>query len=135
MGENLVIVESPAKAKTIEKFLGKGFTVKSSFGHIRDLKKKDLGIDIKNGFEPQYEVPKDKKKVVSDLAAAAKTADMVWLASDEDREGEAIAWHLQQALQIPTEKSRRIVFHEITKNAILDAIDNPRDIDANLVMA
>ena len=135
MGENLVIVESPAKAKTIEKFLGKGFTVKSSFGHIRDLKKKDLGIDIKNGFEPQYEVPKDKKKVVSDLAAAAKMADMVWLASDEDREGEAIAWHLQQALQIPTEKSRRIVFHEITKNAILDAIDNPRDIDANLVMA
>lgn len=135
MGENLVIVESPAKAKTIEKFLGKGFTVKSSFGHIRDLKKKDLGIDIENGFEPQYEVPKDKKKVVSDLAAAAKKADTVWLASDEDREGEAIAWHLQQTLNIPAEKSRRIVFHEITKNAILNAIDNPRNIDSNLVMA
>ena len=135
MGENLVIVESPAKAKTIEKFLGKGFTVKSSFGHILDLKKKDLGIDIENGFEPQYEVPKDKKKVVSDLTAAAKKADRVWLASDEDREGEAIAWHLQQTLKIPAEKSRRIVFHEITKNAILDAIDNPRDIDSNLVMA
>ena len=135
MGENLVIVESPAKAKTIEKFLGKGFTVKSSFGHIRDLKKKDLGIDIENGFEPQYEVPKDKKKVVSDLAAAAKTANTVWLASDEDREGEAIAWHLQQTLNIPAEKSRRIVFHEITKNAILNAIDNPRNIDSNLVMA
>ncbi len=135
MGENLVIVESPAKAKTIEKFLGKGFTVKSSFGHIRDLKKKDLGIDIENGFEPQYEVPKDKKKVVSDLTVAANKADTVWLASDEDREGEAIAWHLQQALKIPAEKSRRIVFHEITRNAILNAIDNPRDIDSNLVMA
>lgn len=135
MGENLVIVESPAKAKTIEKFLGKGFTVKSSYGHIRDLKKKDLGIDIEKGFEPQYEIPKEKKKVVSDLAAAAKKADVVWLASDEDREGEAIAWHLQQALNIPEDKSRRIVFHEITKNAILKAIDNPRDIDSNLVMA
>lgn len=135
MEENLVIVESPAKAKTIERFLGEGFTVKSSYGHIRDLKKKDLGIDIENGFEPQYEIPKEKKKVVSDLAAAAKKADVVWLASDEDREGEAIAWHLQQALNIPEDKSRRIVFHEITKNAILDAIENPRGIDSNLVMA
>ena len=135
MGENLVIVESPAKAKTIEKFLGKGFTVKSSFGHIRDLPENGLSIDIENGFEPKYEVPKEKKKVVSELTAAAKKADMVWLASDEDREGEAIAWHLQEALKIPAEKSRRIVFHEITKTAILGAIENPRDIDSNLVMA
>lgn len=135
MGENLVIVESPAKAKTIEKFLGKGYTVKSSFGHIRDLSEKGLSIDIENDFEPRYEVPREKKKVVSELTAAAKKADMVWLASDEDREGEAIAWHLQQTLEIPSEKSRRIVFHEITKNAIVDAIENPREIDSNLVMA
>ena len=135
MGENLVIVESPAKAKTIEKFLGKGYTVKSSFGHIRDLKKKGLGIDLVNGFEPQYEVSSDKKKTVSELTAAAAKADTVWLASDEDREGEAIAWHLAETLHLPIEKTRRIVFHEITKPAILAAIENPRDIDMNLVKA
>jgi len=135
MGENLVIVESPAKAKTIEKFLGKGYTVKSSFGHIRDLKKKGLGIDIEHGFEPQYEISSDKKKTVAELGAAAGKADMVWLASDEDREGEAIAWHLAETLGLPVEKTRRIVFHEITKPAILEAIENPRSIDMNLVKA
>ena len=135
MGENLVIVESPAKAKTIEKFLGKGYTVKSSFGHIRDLKKKGLGIDIANGFLPEYEISSDKKKTVAELTAAAKAAATVWLASDEDREGEAIAWHLAETLGLPVEKTRRIVFHEITKNAILEAIENPRDIDMNLVKA
>lgn len=135
MGENLVIVESPAKAKTIEKFLGKGYTVKSSFGHIRDLSKKNLGIDIENGFEPDYEVSADKKKVVSDLKSLASKAETVWLASDEDREGEAIAWHLQQTLKLDETKTRRIVFHEITKQAILDAIQNPRQVDINLVMA
>ena len=135
MSENLVIVESPAKARTIEKFLGKGYTVKSSFGHIRDLKKKGLGIDIENGFLPQYEISSDKKKTVSELKTAAGKADMVWLASDEDREGEAIAWHLAETLSLDPEKTRRIVFHEITKNAILDAIENPRDIDMNLVKA
>ncbi|MBR1539426.1 MAG: type I DNA topoisomerase, partial [Bacteroidales bacterium] len=135
MGENLVIVESPAKAKTIEKFLGKGYTVKSSFGHIRDLKKAGLGIDIEHGFIPQYEISSDKKKTVAELSSAAKKAETVWLASDEDREGEAIAWHLSETLQLPQEKTRRIVFHEITKNAILEAIENPRDIDMNLVKA
>ena len=135
MGENLVIVESPAKAKTIEKFLGKGYTVKSSFGHIRDLKKKGLGIDIAHGFLPEYEISSDKKKTVADLSAAARKAETVWLASDEDREGEAIAWHLAQTLDLPIEKTRRIVFHEITKTAILEAIENPRDIDMNLVQA
>lgn len=135
MGENLVIVESPAKARTIEKFLGKGYTVKSSFGHIRDLKKRGLGIDIANGFIPQYEISADKKKTVSELTAAAGKAETVWLASDEDREGEAIAWHLVETLGLPGEKTRRIVFHEITKNAILEAIGNPRDIDMNLVKA
>ena len=135
MGENLVIVESPAKARTIEKFLGKGYTVKSSFGHIRDLKKKGLGIDIENGFIPQYEISSDKKKTVSELKSAAGKADTVWLASDEDREGEAIAWHLAETLSLQPEKTRRIVFHEITKNAILEAIENPRDIDMNLVKA
>ena len=135
MGENLVIVESPAKARTIEKFLGKGFTVKSSFGHIRDLKKKGLGIDLAHGFEPQYEISGDKKKTVAELTSAAAKASMVWLASDEDREGEAIAWHLSETLGLPIEKTRRIVFHEITKPAILEAIENPRDIDMNLVKA
>ena len=135
MGENLVIVESPAKAKTIEKFLGKAYTVKSSFGHIRDLKKKGLGIDIEHGFLPQYEISSDKKKTVTELSAAAKKAQTVWLASDEDREGEAIAWHLSETLGLPADKTRRIVFHEITKNAILEAIENPRDIDMNLVKA
>lgn len=135
MGENLVIVESPAKAKTIEKFLGKGYLVKSSFGHIRDLSKKNLGIDIDNGFEPDYLVSDDKKKVVSELKSIAKKSDIVWLASDEDREGEAIAWHLAETLKLDPKKTKRIVFHEITKDAILNAIENPRDVDMNLVMA
>ena len=135
MHKNLVIVESPAKAKTIERFLGKDFHVMSSYGHIRDLKKKDFGIDIENGFTPVYEVPADKKKVVSELKAAAKKAEVVWLASDEDREGEAISWHLYNVLELDEEKTRRIVFHEITKTAILKAIENPRPIDINLVDA
>lgn len=135
MSENLVIVESPAKAKTIEKFLGKGYTVKSSFGHIRDLSKKKLGIDIENGFEPDYEISSDKKKLVSELKALAKEANTVWLASDEDREGEAISWHLFQTLDLDANNTRRIAFHEITKHAILEAIENPRDIDMNLVNA
>lgn len=135
MIENLVIVESPAKAKTIEKFLGSGYIVKSSFGHIRDLEKKDLGIDIENNFAPQYEISADKKAVVKELKALAKEATTVWLASDEDREGEAIAWHLFEALNLKPENTKRIVFHEITKNAILNAIQNPRNIDRNLVDA
>ena len=135
MQSNLVIVESPAKAKTIEKFLGKEYKVLSSYGHIRDLKKRDFSIDVKKGFMPIYEVPSDKKQVVDALKKAAKEADMVWLASDEDREGEAIAWHLYEVLGLTPEKTRRIVFHEITKNAILSAIENPRDIDVNLVNA
>lgn len=132
---NLVIVESPAKAKTIEKFLGKDFLVKSSFGHIRDLSKKNLGINIENNYKPEYIVPADKKKVVDELKKLAKDANMVWLASDEDREGEAIAWHLYEVLKLKPEKTRRIVFHEITKEAILNAVDNPRFIDYNLVNA
>lgn len=135
MIENLVIVESPAKAKTIEKFLGSGYIVKSSFGHIRDLEKKDLGIDIEHNFAPQYEISADKKAIVKELKALAKEATTVWLASDEDREGEAIAWHLFEALNLKPENTKRIVFHEITKNAILNAIQNPRDIDRNLVDA
>src|SRR3954453_15271469 len=117
MSKNLVIVESPAKAKTIEKFLGKDYTVKSSFGHIRDLPKKGLNIDIEKGFEPNYEISAEKKKVVAELKKAAKDSE-VWLASDEDREGEAIAWHLTQALKLDPAKTKRIVFHEITKPAI-----------------
>ncbi|MEG0162910.1 MAG: DNA topoisomerase, partial [Mucinivorans sp.] len=132
---NLVIVESPAKAKTIEKILGADFTVKSSFGHIRDLPKGNKAIDIKNGFKPSYEISEDKTKVVAELRKAAKAADIVWLASDEDREGEAIAWHLEQALSLKEEKTRRIVFHEITREAILAAVENPRAIDRNLVDA
>ncbi len=135
MGKNLVIVESPAKAKTIEGFLGKSFTVKSSFGHVRDLKKNDLSVDVEKSFEPNYIIPQDKKKIVSELKTAAKSADIVWLASDEDREGEAISWHLVEALDLSMEKVKRIVFHEITKEAILHAIDNPREIDKNLVDA
>ena len=135
MGENLVIVESPAKAKKIEKFLGKGFTVKSSFGHIRDLEKKNLGINIDGGFEPNYEVSSDKKAVVDELKKLAKKADTVWLASDPDREGEAIAWHLFHTLDLKEENTRRIVFQEITKDAVLNAVENPRSIDNNLVMA
>ncbi|MDE6499242.1 MAG: type I DNA topoisomerase, partial [Rikenella sp.] len=135
MQENLVIVESPAKAKTIEKILGEKYTVRSSFGHIRDLKKKGLSIDIARGFEPEYEVSPDKVKVVSELRKLSKEAQTVWLASDEDREGEAIAWHLKETLQLPDAKTRRIVFHEITKNAILYAVDHPRQVDQNLVNA
>ena len=135
MGEKLVIVESPAKAKTIEKFLGKGYTVRSSFGHICDLPKTALGIDIENGFKPKYQVPSDKKKVVADLKALAAKADQVYLASDEDREGEAIAWHLQKELNLKPENTQRIVFHEITKDAILNAVQNPRKVDENLVNA
>ena len=122
MQKNLVIVESPAKAKTIEKFLGKDYKVMSSFGHIRDLKKKGLGINIENNFAPDYEVPDDKKALVAELKKQAKASDIVWLASDEDREGEAIAWHLFDVLGLKKENTRRIVFHEITKNAILNAI-------------
>ena len=134
MQENLVIVESPAKAKTIEKFLGKDFIVKSSFGHIRDLAKKDLGINIGEGYKPVYEIPGDKKKVVDELTKLAKSKT-VWLASDEDREGEAISWHLYEVLGLKPENTRRIVFHEITKTAILHAIETPRSIDMNLVNA
>ena len=133
--QNLVIVESPAKAKTIEKFLGKDFKVLSSYGHIRDLKTKDFGIDIENGYAPFYVVPDDKKELVNKLKKEAGKADTVWLASDEDREGEAISWHLFESLQLNPEKTKRIVFHEITKDAILNAISNPRDIDINLVNA
>lgn len=135
MSENLVIVESPAKAKTIGKFLGKEFTVTSSMGHIRDLEKKDFGIDIGNNFTPKYIVSPDKKKIVSDLKKQAKEAQMVWIASDEDREGEAIAWHLKEVLKLEPEKTKRIVFHEITKEAIMNAVRNPRPIDTNLVNA
>ena len=135
MSKNLVIVESPAKAKTIEKFLGKEFDVMSSMGHIRDLSDKGLGIDFDNNYQPHYEVSPDKKKIVSELKKAVKTAETVWLASDEDREGEAIAWHLAEELKLKKENTRRIVFHEITKDAILRAIESPRDIDQNLVDA
>jgi len=135
MIENLVIVESPAKARTIERFLGKDFVVKSSFGHVRDLAKKNLGIDIENNFQPEYIVSADKKKVVKELKDLAKKANTVWIASDEDREGEAIAWHLQEVLDLEKEKTRRIVFHEITKEAIQQAIEHPRSIDVNLVNA
>ena len=135
MIENLVIVESPAKAKTIERFLGENYVVKSSFGHIRDLEKKDLGIDIEHNFQPKYEISPDKKAIVKELKQLAKEAKTVWLASDEDREGEAIAWHLFEVLGLKKENTKRIVFHEITKDAILHAINNPRDIDKNLVDA
>ncbi|HVC36582.1 MAG TPA: type I DNA topoisomerase [Candidatus Dormibacteraeota bacterium] len=135
MAKNLVIVESPAKAKTIGKFLGKDFEVKSSFGHIRDLPKKGLNIDLENNFAPAYEISSDKKKVVSELKKAALSSSEVWLASDEDREGEAIAWHLTQALKLKPEHTKRIVFHEITRSAIETAIANPRQIDINLVNA
>ena len=135
MIENLVIVESPAKAKTIEKFLGKDFRVVSSFGHIRDLAKKNLGIDIAGGFKPLYEVPKEKNKVVNELRKVAAEASAIWIASDEDREGEAIAWHLVEVLGLDQSKTRRIVFHEITKSAIEEAIKTPRTVDMNLVNA
>lgn len=131
----MVIVESPAKAKTIEKFLGKDFLVKSSFGHIRDLTKNKLSIDVENDFEPSYTVDAAKKKMVSELKELAAKAKVVWLASDEDREGEAISWHLKEVLELDPAKTKRIVFHEITKEAILNAIKNPRQIDINLVNA
>ncbi len=135
MAKNLVIVESPAKAKTIEKFLGADYQVESSYGHIADLPSKEIGVDVANGFKPRYEISSDKKALVSKLKTLAKKADMVWLASDEDREGEAISWHLSEELQLVKGKTKRIVFHEITKTAILKAIENPREIDYNLVNA
>jgi DNA topoisomerase-1 len=135
MAKNLVIVESPAKAKTIEKFLGKGFQVESSYGHIADLPSKELGINVEGDFSPKYIVSDDKKPVVKKLKALAKKAEVVWLASDEDREGEAIAWHLKEQLNLSEANTKRIVFHEITKKAILKAVDNPRDIDYNMVNA
>ena len=135
MYENLVIVESPAKAKTIEKFLGKDFFVTSSMGHIRDLEKKDFGIDLQNDFTPKYEISADKKKLVAELKKLAKESKTIWLASDEDREGEAISWHLMEALNLDPERTKRIVFHEITKDAIMKAVQNPRPLDINLVNA
>ncbi|WP_066032667.1 type I DNA topoisomerase [Flavobacterium anhuiense] len=135
MAKNLVIVESPAKAKTIEKFLGSDFQVESSYGHIADLPSKEIGVDVENGFKPKYEVSPDKKALVTKLKSLSKNAETVWLASDEDREGEAISWHLAEELKLDTKKTKRIVFHEITKSAILKAIDNPREIDYNLVNA
>ena len=134
MQKNLVIVESPAKAKTIEKFLGKDFKVMSSYGHIRDLKKKELSIDDST-LEPEYEIPAEKAKLVADLKSKAEKAEKVWLASDEDREGEAISWHLCEVLGLDEDKTNRIVFHEITKPAILEAIEHPRRLDMNLVNA
>ena len=126
MAKNLVIVESPAKAKTIEKFLGPDYKVASSFGHIADLPAKELGVEVDGDFTPKYVGASDKKKLVSELKSLAKKAEMVWLASDEDREGEAIAWHLAESLKLDPSKTKRIVFHEITRSAILKAIDNPR---------
>ena len=133
--KNLVIVESPGKVKTIQQYLGKDYLVKASIGHIRDLEEHKLSVDVQNGFQPEYVVPSNKKKVVAELGKLADEAQTVWLASDEDREGEAISWHLRETLQLPAAKTRRIVFHEITKNAIQQAIENPRDIDMNLVNA
>ncbi|MCU0370879.1 MAG: type I DNA topoisomerase, partial [Bacteroidales bacterium] len=135
MIKNLVIVESPAKAKTIERFLGKDYIVRSSFGHVLDLSKKDLGVDIEKGFTPIYEISHEKKKVVNELKKIAGEAEIIWLATDEDREGEAISWHLVSALGLDENETRRIVFHEITKTAIQEAIENPRKIDRNLVNA
>ena len=135
MRKNLVIVESPTKAKTIKEFLGEDFVVKSSAGHIRDLSENELSINVNQGFKPEYVIPADKKKLVSDLKRDAAEAEMVWLASDEDREGEAISWHLFETLELQKDKAKRIVFHEITKPAILNAIDNPREIDMCLVDA
>ncbi|RLD76661.1 MAG: type I DNA topoisomerase, partial [Bacteroidetes bacterium] len=135
MAKNLVIVESPAKAKTIEKYLGKDFVVESSFGHIADLPSKELGVNVDGDFKPNYSVSADKKAVVKKLKSLAKKADTVWLASDEDREGEAIAWHLYEQLKLTDDKTKRIVFHEITKKAILKAVESPRSINYNLVNA
>ena len=126
MSKNLVIVESPAKAKTIEGFLGKDFVVKSSYGHVRDLKKKGLAVDVDNGFAPEYEVSPDKKKVIDELKKLVAKSEKVWLATDEDREGEAISWHLEEVLELKKKDVRRIIFHEITKGAITKAIEHPR---------
>ena len=134
MQKNLVIVESPAKAKTLEKFLGKDYKVLSSYGHIRDLKKKEMSVNL-DDFSPEYEIPADKVSVVAELRKEAKASETVWLASDEDREGEAISWHLSQVLGLDPNAAKRIVFHEITKNAILKAIESPRTIDMGLVNA
>ena len=134
MQQNLVIVESPAKAKTIEKFLGKDFKVMSSYGHIRDLKKKEISIDMAT-LEPDYEIPEEKRKLVNELKSQVKKSGKVWLASDEDREGEAISWHLCEVLGLDEKNTNRIVFHEITKSAILKAIETPRRLDMNLVNA
>ena len=135
MAKNLVIVESPAKAKTIEKFLGKDYQVESSYGHIADLPSKEMGVDVEKGFKPKYEVSADKRTLVKKLRDLSKKAETVWLASDEDREGEAIAWHLAEELKLDKNKTKRIVFHEITKSAIQKAIENPRDINYHLVNA
>src|SRR6201987_4222907 len=135
MAKNLLIVESPAKAKTIEKFLGEDFEVKSCYGHIRDLEKNDMGIDIKNNFAPKYIVPEEKEKVVKDLKSSMKKSTEVWLASDEDREGESISWHLCEVLGLDPVTTKRIVFHEITKPAIEAAVRNPRTVNMDLVMA
>ena len=135
MSKNLIIVESPAKAKTIQKFIGKDFTVISSKGHVRDLPQKDLGIDVEKSFEPKYVILDDKKSLISDIKKKAEEADVVWLATDDDREGEAISWHLMQVAKLDPEKVRRIVFHEITKSAIDNALAHPRDLDVNLVDA
>ena len=135
MPKNLVIVESPAKAKTIERFLGKEFQVESSFGHIADLPSKELGVDVENDFKPKYTVDKEKKALVKKLKDLAKKAETIWLASDEDREGEAISWHLAEELGLDKNKTKRIVFNSITKSAIQKAIENPRDINYNLVNA
>ncbi|HZK65253.1 MAG TPA: DNA topoisomerase, partial [Puia sp.] len=135
MAKNLLIVESPAKAKTIEKILGEDFEVKSCYGHIRDLEKQDMGIDIKNNYKPSYIVPEEKQKVVKELKSLAKKSGEVWLATDEDREGEAISWHLCEVLGLDPKTTKRIVFHEITKPAILSAVQKPRTVDMNLVYA
>ena len=135
MAKNLLIVESPAKAKTIEKILGREFQVNSCYGHIRDLEKAGMGIDINNDFEPRYTVPEEKKKVVRELRSLAKGSDEVWLATDEDREGEAISWHLCEVLGLDPRSTKRIVFHEITKPAIEEAVRNPRTVNMDLVMA
>jgi len=135
MAKNLLIVESPAKAKTIEKILGSDFEVKSCYGHIRDLEKSEMGIDIKKGFKPRYIVPEDKEKVVKELKQLAKKSEEVWLATDEDREGEAISWHLCEVLGLDPITTKRIVFHEITKPAIKSAVEKPRTVNMNLVNA
>src|SRR6476660_2334773 len=135
MPKNLLIVESPAKAKTIEKILGSDFEVKSCYGHIRDLEKDDMGIDVNNNYEPRYIVPEEKQKVVKELKQLAKKSDEIWLATDEDREGEAISWHLCEVLGLDPKTTKRIVFHEITKGAIKNAVAHPRTVDMNMVNA